>query len=344
MSNPPTESSPDSGRAPRAGRLAIAIALLALAATTTQWLGSAGRNAAERARAEELSKTQRRLSALEGRIQREHDDLERLMQKIGAAGSAEDSLIGRIARLEDATAKLPGGERVRLLWLIEQAEYFMRIANAQESLAGDSAGALTALKIADEHLRDAADPRLTPVRRLVASEIAALRSVPRVDAEGLVLKLAALSASLPRLPRKQAAPAAFSAAPAAAPAVELSGTERAVQALRSAFTSIVSVRRTDAPAPTLLSEESAELLMRSLELELQMARLALLRGEPAIYRVALANVRQGLERYFDLASTEGAGALAAVDELARAPLPESLPDVSASLTELLRVKGQELRP
>ena len=91
------------------------LALLALAATAAQWFGIAGRTPAERGRAEELATTQRRLNALEDRIQREHDDLDRLVQKIGAEDSAEDSLTGRVVRLEDAMAKMPGGDRVRFI-------------------------------------------------------------------------------------------------------------------------------------------------------------------------------------------------------------------------------------
>ena len=328
---------------PRGGRFALVLALIALAGTAAQWFGIPGRTAGDRGRAEELAKTQRRLNALAERVQREHDDLDRLVQKIGAGDSAENSLTGRVVRLEDALTKTPGGDRGHFIWLLEQSEYFMRIANAQERLAGDSASALTALEIADQHLRDAADPRLTPVRKLVASEITALRAVPRVDTEGLALKLANLADAVGRLPRKRPAPASFNPAPAAPPGAA-SGIERAIQALRAAFMSIVSVRRTDVPAATLLSDESVSLVTSSLELELQMARLDLLRGDAALFRTSLAAVRRNLERYFDTAAPAGAGALAVVDELASAPLPETLPDVSASLAELLRVKERELKP
>jgi uroporphyrin-3 C-methyltransferase len=329
------------GRA-RGGRLALVIALLSLAGTATLWLRSPGDTAAERS-AEAVQKIQRRVSALQDQLERERADLDRLAERIGTGAREEDSLNGRIVRLEDAIARLPGGDRVRFTWLLGQAEYFMRIANAQENLAGDSASALTALTIADEHLRDAADPRLTPVRKLVAGELAALRAVPRVDTEGLVLKLNTLSETVGKLPPKRTAPEEFRVAPKG-PAPGSSGIGRALEALRNAFMTIVSVRRTDAPTPTLLSEESAELLNRSLDLELQMARLALLRGEAAAYRSSLASVRRSLERHFDVVSTGGAGALAIVDELAGAPLPESLPDVSASLSELLRIKERELKP
>ena len=345
MSRPENETveATDAPRSSRAGRLALLLAVLAIAATLAQWFGINGRDASDRVRNDELARTQRRLSALEDRIQREHDDLIRLTQKIGTEGQPEDSVTGRIERLEDAMAKQPGGEKLRFIWLLEQAEYYMRIANAQESLAGDSASALTALMIADQHLANAGGPRLTAVRKLVATEIATLRALPSVDTEGLVLKLGTLAQALDGLPRRQRVPDSFRVQSAAPPA-SASGWDRAVQSMRSAFSSIVSVRRTDAPIAPLMSDESVNLLIGSLELELQMARLVLLRGEAPVYKASLANVRRVLEQNFDTRAAAGAGALATLKELAAAPLPESLPDISASLAELLRIKERELKP
>ncbi len=342
MNHSPTDQPQDQPAARRTGWPALVLALLALALTCAQWMGLVGRPAAERNPAEERARTERRVRALEDRIQREHEELVRLTQRIGTDNAGEDSLTGRVQRLEETTAKLPGGSRARLLWLLEQAEYFMRVANAQESLAGDSAGALTALGIADQHLRDAADPRFTPVRKLLAAEITSLRAVPRVDTEGLVLKLAALGETLEKLPPRQTAPPSFNPAPPEPP-VAPGGFGRAAEALRAAFFRIVSVRRTDVPAMTLLSDESAALLERSLELELQMARLALIRGDAPIFHTSLAAVRRNLVRYFDASAPPVAGALGVVDDLARAPLPEALPDVSGSLKELLRIKEHEFK-
>ena len=340
MTESTDKSPPAKAAAPRGGRLALLLAVIALAASGAQWLGLAGNKEFQRVRSEDLARTQRRLNNLEDRIQRERDDLNRLAEKVGVESTTEDSLAGRITRLEDTLARLPGGKDVRFLWLIEQAEYFMRIANAQENLAGNSTGALTALAIADEYLRDTTDPRISAARKLLAGEMAALRAVPRVDTEGAILKLGSLGESLPQLPRRQTAPAQFAPEPAAPPPTA-SGLERAADALRNAFFSIVSVRRTDVPTATLLTDEAATLLTRSLELELQMARLAMLRADTAAFRTSMAALRRDLDKYFDTATPAGAAALATLDELAGMKMPESLPDISGSLAELLRVKERE---
>lgn len=340
MSDQPDRQPSSKSASSWSGRLALVIALLALAATAAQWLGLASNKALERSRSEEIAKNQRRINALEDRVQRERDDFNRLVARIGTEGQPDDPLTARVARLEDSLARMPGGERVRFTWLLEQAEYFLRMANAQESLAGDSASALTALSIADELLGIAADPRLTSLRKIIAGEIAALRAVPRVDTEGLALKLGTLAGSLGQLPRRLTAQPAFNPEPATVPA-GASGFDRALEALRNAFLSIVSIRRTGEPSATLMTDESATVLMHSLELELQMARFALLKGESATFKTSLEAARRDIEEYFDTSSPEGAAALATLDDVARASLPQSLPDLSASLAELLKIRERQ---
>jgi uroporphyrin-III C-methyltransferase len=343
MSDPHAESATPKAGAARTARLAIVVAMLALVLTAAQWFTAISHRSAERSHAGELAKTQNRINTLESRLQRERADLDRMSQKIGQAAGGEDPLAERVTRLEQELSRAGSGAGARGAWLIEQAGYFMRIANTHENLGGNTAGALAALLIADDYLRDAADPRLAGVRKRIAEEIAALRMLPRVDLEGLVLKLGALGKALEQLPHRQEAPAGFTPAPVALPG-ELTATEKAKQALGNALRSIVSLRRSDEPSATLLSEQAAQLLMRSMDLELQLARLALIRGDAAIYRAALANVTSQLQRYFDTDATEVVAAQALLAELAAVPLPDTLPDISGSLTEFLRIQASEPAP
>ncbi|CAG0940289.1 uroporphyrin-III C-methyltransferase [Gammaproteobacteria bacterium] len=330
---------PDRGR--RYGRLVTLIVAIALAAAAAQWFGRGGREP-ERGQRDELAKLQRRLGSLEDRVSREREDLGRLATRLGPAGTSQESIAARIDRLDEALAKLPGGDHARNAWLVDQAAYFLRIANAQENLAGNSGSALKALAIADEYLRDAGDPRLLPVRKLIASEQAALRAVPAVDAEGLVLKLDALATQLRQLPQRQA-PVEFRPEAARAPA-ELTGTERALATLRSAFFSVVSVRRTDTPPATAVTAETGDLVARSLGIELQIARLALLRNESRAFRASLAEARRQLLQYYNTDSAGGAAALASLDAIAGTALPDALPDISASLAELTRLRERGSTP
>lgn len=343
MSDPTTDTAMPKRGTPRTGRIAIVLAILALALSAAQWFITTSRLSAEQDRAGMLATTQQRMRTLESRIERGRADLDRMAQNIGRASGGAGPLAERIAHLEQQFSQQKAGADARREWLVDQAGHFLRIANAQQTLAGNTTGALGALSIADEYLREAADPRLAVVRKHIAEETTALRALPVVDLEGMVLKLGTLSDNLEKLPQRREAPGAFTA-PAVTPPEAPTGTARAQQAFISALRGIVSLRRSDEPSATLLSEQAAQLLMRSLDLELQLARLALLRGDAGAYRGALANVGSELQRYFDPDAAEVVAAQALLTELSAAPLPDRLPDISGSLAELLRIRSGEPAP
>ncbi|MBM4195620.1 MAG: hypothetical protein FJ197_00790 [Gammaproteobacteria bacterium] len=312
-------------RHPRRATLALVAALVALAIAVANWLAGADREH-DRPQAAEIAKLQQALQALDRRVEDGRSD-----------DTVAEPLAARLDRIEDTIARMPGGGEARFLRAAEQAEEYLRAANARENLAGDTAGALVALSLADAHLQATGDPRFAAVRRLIAQEQAALRAVPTVDSEGLALRLDSLAQALPALPRKQSAPASFRAESGTVDE-SLAGLDRARAAVSRAFSSIVTIRRTPEPAATLLPDEAATVLVRSLELELQIARLSLLRGEAAGFRAALAATRRGIVQYLD---TGNAGVISALDELDRiaaTPLPEQLPDISGSLAAMVRLR------
>jgi uroporphyrin-3 C-methyltransferase len=293
---------------------------------------------------EEIGQLSRRIAILDDRLERERTELARVMQAIGPAGSGDQTLAARVERMEGTLDRLPGApERLRLTWHVAQAEYYLRLATAQASLAGDAGAALTALQLADDSLRDAAEPRLGPVRRVLAEELTAIRALPRADREGIALRLEAVAARLPELPRRQGMPERFRGhdAPAAG---NTDGGSRVWAALRDALLRVVSVRRTEAPATTAMSDEGAAVLLRSQQLELEIARVALLRGEPENYRASVKSVAGSLQGYYDTSAPPVTQTIATLNELAAAPLPRKLPDLSPALAELVRIKERQLGP
>ncbi len=266
--------------------------------------------------------------------------LAELRQELASQRRLLDEWPLRIGRLERALENVPGvADKARTAWLLSEAEYYLRIANAQLSLARNPDVALRALELADEQLRDVGDPALTRVRAVLADEITALKALPRPDAEGIALRLGSLSRGLAALPLRRETPERFGHAPAER---ESSGMERAWRAIRNALLSLVRVKRTDAATRPLRTTAEESLLLRSLQTELELARLALIRGEGHLYRDALDSVAANLEQYFDLEAQPVQAALEQLGELRAAELPERLPDISASLRLLLDLVGGEL--
>lgn len=280
-----------------------------------------------KARVDEISTGRRLLDA----------DIDRLRDRVTQETEALSTLPDRVSQLEENIERFVGvGDKVRSAWLLAESEHYMRIANAQLGLAGDVGVAQTALGLADDSLSELNDPRLTPVRRLLAEEINGLKAVPRPDTEGIVLTLGSLADSLETLPLKSVAPESFRATPAK-PKAPLSGFDRALEASRAALASLVSVRRVDDPITPLLSEAEQSVLIRSLDLELQLARIAIMRGDAGMFRRSVEAASNRLQEHFDLASADVQSAVDSLQALATVRLPDELPDISGSLDALLRI-------
>ena len=129
-----------------------------------------------------------------------------------------------------------------------------------------------------------------------------------------------------------------------APDEQKSGLARAWDAILNALRSIVSVKRSDATVTPLRSPEEESMLIRILDMELQIARLALIRGEPGLYRQSLQDASSRLQRYFDLEANQVRVAIATIDELVNADLPDELPDISGSLSLLKSLAGEAVAP
>src|SRR5690554_5535184 len=88
-------------------------------------------------------------------------------------------------------------------WLHAEAAYLLRLANQRLQLERDVMGAAALLRTADDRLREADNPALVPVRREIASELAALEAVPRVDRTGLWMALDAQQRQIAGQPLSQ---------------------------------------------------------------------------------------------------------------------------------------------
>ena len=163
----------------------------------------------------------------------------------------------------------------------EEMEQLLRIANYQLTLANDPDTALAALQEADAVLARLADPGLQPLRRQLSDDILALRSVERVDIEGIALRLDSLARRVDQLPLNADA-AELVVQGEESPAS--GGWARFRQKVSEFLAGIFTVRRTESSQGPLLSREEAFFLRRNLELELQTARVALLSRGAGEYR------------------------------------------------------------
>jgi uroporphyrin-3 C-methyltransferase len=264
-------------------------------------------------------------------------DLETMRQDMESRLQLFDSLPSRLSNLENSMSSLQGvSAGARNTWLLAEAEYYMQIANAQLQLAGNPQLATLALGMADERVVQLSDPALTEVRQAIADELAALEVMDKPDIQGITLTLASLARVIDSLPLRQIAEAKAEENAEIDP--DLSGVDRAWASVKGAVSGLVKVTGPDQTAIPLLTPDAIYFLRTNLTLQLQAARLALLRGEQAVFRQSLDDAATWLEQYFDMESGQVSSALETIDEIRGGMFAVTAPDISQSLRLLRQYK------
>ena len=332
--------------------LALVAAVLALAAFGVDFFGDRGAagdsredaaaikqqvaaiTSSVRAMRDSVASLEQNLTAMSAQLAARDSEIAAIERRFGDRLGQIESLPGRVSAIEGSVSSLQGiSTGARIAWLLAEAEYYMQIANAQLQLAGSPRLASLALGLADERLLQLANPALTDVRQVLANELRALGAMNEPDTEGVTLTLASLAAIVDSLPLRQEI--ALPGDDRAVVDPELTGTDRALASLRSAFEGIVSVRRADETLKPLIAPEAQYFLRANLALQLQAARLAMLRGEETIFQQSLDDAAAWLTEYYDAGSNPVQSALQTITDIRGSVFSVAAPDISESL-RLLR--------
>lgn len=220
-------------------------------------------------------------------------------------------------------------------WMAAEAEYLILVANHRLQLEGDVATAIKALEAADSRLRDIGDPGWSGVRERLAAEIASLKGVGALDRTGLAAKLAGMAMQIKGLKMVGIRPAP---APAESDLKVTESGERTFKTMINdgweGFKSVMVIRHHDKPVNAMLPPEQQYFVYQNLELQLESARLALLRGDQALYTASLQTVDQWLKEFFNIESNATKALLGQISELQAIVLNPDLPDISKSLIAL----------
>jgi uroporphyrin-3 C-methyltransferase len=217
----------------------------------------------------------------------------------------------------------------------------LTVANTALALTRDFESAVTALELGDGRLAELGDPSLAPVREAIAGELLALRSIRLPDIEGIVFSLGRLASRVDELPLRAELPASFAGEPELALDAE-PGLSRLWLALKATLLDLVRIERRDDSVPQALSRAERSLARRQLELEIELSRIAALRGDEQAFSSGLETAIAVLRRDFDTTEADVEGALALLGELRNFDMDPDRPDISGSL-KLLREQRNEVQ-
>ena len=263
------------------------------------------------------------------------------LEASGRIGANVDDLSFRFEALESRVDDFQGvSGDARRRWLLAEAEHYLNLGNAELSLGGRWETAIIALELADDALRQLADPAFARVRQQIAADLQTLGSAELADVEGLSYTLSRLAGRVDELPMGPATPANLIAEPQELADVE-SGWNRVWLSIRGALSGMISVERSGAAESPALTAREQALIRRQLELELEMARLGLLQNRVGVFRAGVETAGDLLSRHFDVSDQAVQSAAALLEEMAQLEIEPARPDLSGSLSLLRELAARD---
>ncbi len=331
--------------APRKASSALAwLALLLIVA-----VAGAGIVALRHGQAREAVLTQR-LAQLESLTQQKQNMLETLDDRwqkelrsgLGAVDKAAGDEASRVAGRLDAVETQLSQQQKELArfsasdrdsWLLAEVGHLLRLANQRLAMASDPVAAQALLSSADTVLRELDDASLHAVRGAVAQDIASLRAIPRVDVEGIYLRLAALLEQADGLVIFKL-PTPVTQQPPAAASDWQDRLQQGYAAALAKLSDYLIIRRRDVPMQALMDPQWEGLVRQNLRMLLEQAQLAALSGNQIIYTASLDRAQQWLAQFRESDEVTARAIAVEISRLAELTVFVPQPDISRSLQAL----------
>ncbi len=301
---------------------------------------------------------QAQIAALSEQIQQQRQQLQALRQQLQQAESSQQQQAATQQRSLATLRQRLDSQNKRLLsmastdrddWRLAEAEYLLQLANQRLLIEADSGTAEGLLAAADKILMELQDVDLFVVREGINRDLTALKLSPKIDREGVYLRLAALAAQvqgLAVLPSQSfvqvepAVPVAPASDAIAEPVSRLLGFKQYLRARLDRLADYIRISRHDETVRPLLPPDSQSYVQQNLRFMLERAQLALMRQQQVVYQGSIQQARDWLLDYYSLTGTPaGLNATASrfdaeLEQLQLLNVVESVPDISQSLEQL----------
>jgi len=220
--------------------------------------------------------------------------------------------------------------------LVVDIEAAVRLAQQQAQLTGSIEPLVSALKMADVRLGRAAQPRLAPLQRAIAHDIARVQNTPLSDTPALLLQLDELVLLADELQIANAVGATAPADTLARKPQEAVGEWwlRVLAALREEAKSLVRVSKITEPEAALLSPEQSFFVRENFKLRILNARLGLMARQIGPARADVATAAESLTRYFAPQSRKTQTATALLQQVQTKMRTLEVPRVDETLASL----------
>lgn len=226
-------------------------------------------------------------------------------------------------------------------WILAEANYLVRLASFDLQFNQNTQEAMLLLHTADQRLATLKDPRLLLVRQSLANDMAKLKTVPKVDAEGILLQLNAMSSEVTSLPiiatpedvQKQKKKHHHHHKDTPTWKIHLEESWRQIR-------SLVVVQYHDQSVGQMIMPSNRKYLDMHLQLLLAQAQWAVIHNKEKVYKQSLLEAQVWVRNYYVEASPKTQAMINSLQTLAAIDIKPNLPDVSDSIEALTNVKNK----
>ncbi|RTE64472.1 heme biosynthesis protein [Amphritea opalescens] len=340
---PPEKETPKKAKASWAGRIALLLALLAIAGVVyLYWLQLQSGDQLQQSQQNTTSELNGALTKSQQQFEQQISTLNQKLSALENKATQDQSNVNELQkRLTQSIQQVTAAQNNnREDWLLAEVEYLLRLANQRVLMEQTPRGALQLLRSADKILSETDDVTIYEIRKAVAADIAALEAVPELDTEGVFLRLGALSTQVDQLQvipltEQHKLPDLLDQMNSEEFASSWSSDiKQAWATLSDKASQLIVIQDRSEPVEPLLSPQQSYYLQQNLHLMLEQAQLSLLQRKPKSYLNSLTKAQQWVGTYFEQNDSNTQALLKALNELEQVDVAPQMPNISGSLAAL----------
>jgi uncharacterized protein HemX len=246
----------------------------------------------------------------------------------------------RLAAAETGLANLAGRGRGGASDLnVAEVDYLLRLANERLKLFMDPVAADRALQMADAQLEAMDNPLFLAVRQRIAESRQTLDAVELPDHIAITAQLDAIQSALATFSFKGENAVSAEPVPASEGSAEAGWWEK----IKSVFSGLVTVRRNVPEDKELLTLEDKDYIRQRLWLQMEIARLSLMRKDQEVFRSSLLRADASLQEWFEPEAEALTSARVSLEQLLELNISPQMPDISGAWTTLNMIEVSPVR-
>ena len=236
-------------------------------------------------------------------------------------------------------------------WILAEALYLSRLATQRLLIERSSESAIALLLEADKLLLKFDDANLAHVRNALSKEIASLRTLNKIDAQGIIFELNAISEEVNKLSILNLLSTQKDTSKTDNKE-EVENLENKKQLNLGKFfrnfgeqlEDAIKVRRFDSDIQPLITEHDLSVVRNNIDLHFQQAIYSVMREEKDLFELSLKNIVADLKNYFHM-NPKSSNLLQRIQQISLLSIEQKLPKIGYSselLNSYISARNEEL--